>query len=409
MKKFLAKKLIAKYQPKLILVCGSWGKSMTVSAIQALLAKADQNVGYSSGVNDLASLIAGGGKKYSLIRALAYLLSFRIYPDVLIVETHGAVKAPEGLLKEIENKYVVIPYITQSDLHQSGGIKKYLQQNCFILKSFLKNIKVVFNADLPDLNQELAETAVKEKISYTMEKEGADFYASSIDYRFNDDAHLTNDNRVQGLALKIKNGGSTLPFRINGGVGKQQIYALLSAVALSKSLGINLVDSVAGLRDNGVLPGRLSLVPGIKKSLLVDDSYDIDLESALLTWQEAALLPLQEGEKRIAVIGEIEHAGVDSETAHCMLGTELADMNYDMIVAIGERCHDLIQCAKDAGFDESNLYHFMDKVEAGKFIQHEIKQGDLVVIKGSKEAQLETVVKELMAFPLRAKDDLILR
>jgi len=84
-------------------------------------------------------------------------------------------------------------------------------------------------------------------------------------------------------------------------------------------------------------------------------------------------------------------------------------MDYDVIVAIGERCHDLIQCAKDAGFDQSNLYHFMDKVEAGKFIQHELRQGDLVVIKGSKESQLESIVKELMAFPLRAKDDLIQR
>lgn len=409
MKKYFARKLIAKYQPKVVLVCGSWGKSMAVSSIKALLGKTNQNVRYSSGGNDLTSLIAGGGNPFSLLRAVSYLLSFKPYPEVLILEMHGPIKVHEGLLKRIDEKCVVIPYITQSDLHQSGGIKKYLQHNCLLQKSLIKEIKVVFNADLTELNQELRGIQAREKVSFTVENESADFSTSSIAFRFTDDAHITNDNRVQGLTLKIKNGGSTLPFRINGGVGKQQIYALLSAVALSKALGINLVDSVSGLRNNAVLPSRMALIPGIKKSMLVDDSYDIDLESALLTFQEAALLPQQEGEKRIAVIGDIEHAGVDSEIAHCMLGTELAEMNYDMIVAIGEKCHDLIQCAKDAGFDESRLFHFMDKVEAGKFIQHELRQGDLLVIKGSKEAQLESVVKELMAFPLRAKEDLIQR
>jgi len=129
----------------------------------------------------------------------------------------------------------------------------------------------------------------------------------------------------------------------------------------------------------------------------------------LQTFQEAALIPLREGQRRIAFVGDIMHAEASTEQSHCLLGTQLASMNYDMIVAVGEKCHDLVQCVKDAGYDESHVFHFADKDEADLFVQHELKPGDLVVIKGSKEAQFETVVKELMAFPLRAKEDLLQR
>ena len=60
------------------------------------------------------------------------------------------------------------------------------------------------------------------------------------------------------------------------------------------------------------------------------------------------------------------------------------------------------------GFGDE-VFHFIDQVEAGKFIQERLKQGDLVVVKGSKEHKLETIIKELMAFPLKAKEDLLVR
>jgi len=80
-----------------------------------------------------------------------------------------------------------------------------------------------------------------------------------------------------------------------------------------------------------------------------------------------------------------------------------------MVVAVGEKGYDLLRCAEESGMQPHQLHHFEEKEEAGKFVQHELRIGDIILIKGNKTEKFETVVKELMAFPLQAKEDLLQR
>jgi len=409
MNELLAKWSLKRHTPQVILFCGTWGKSLSVAAASLLLRKAERSVDYTFQTENAARSIAGGGRERSMLFSLFALLFPRSKHDLLLIEMHGKNGLSSELIGKMERPIVVIPWITNAQIEASGSLKNYLQSVCFLTKKTAKELCVIYNRDISGMAEYMDEIEAKEQISFSINAPDADIRAESISWKFADDAHLTQDHRVQGMVCKVRNGGSMLPFRLHGCGSLAQIYAVLSALSLAKALGMNLVESLPAVRDYASLPGRWKLIPGIKKTLLIDDTYAIDPESALYTFEQASAIELEAGKRRIAVISDMDELGNDSELLHCQLGTALAAMSYDAIVGIGERTADLLRSAEEAGMNRDHLLHYLDVAEAGKYIQHELKPGDLVVIKGSKSMRLERIVKELMAFPLRAKEDLLQR
>ncbi|MEI6511423.1 MAG: hypothetical protein WCO25_05295, partial [Candidatus Uhrbacteria bacterium] len=50
---------------------------------------------------------------------------------------------------------------------------------------------------------------------------------------------------------------------------------------------------------------------------------------------------------------------------------------------------------------------FATSVEAGRWLDFNVKKGDIVLVKGSQSARMEKAVKDLMADPLRAEELLV--
>ncbi|MCK5212162.1 hypothetical protein KAJ89_05670, partial [Candidatus Parcubacteria bacterium] len=73
----------------------------------------------------------------------------------------------------------------------------------------------------------------------------------------------------------------------------------------------------------------------------------------------------------------------------------------------GERARDIARGAKEAGMLGDNIFNFAYSDQAGRFIQDRIKEGDLVLVKGSQGVRMEKIVLEIMADPLRAEELLV--
>ncbi len=54
--------------------------------------------------------------------------------------------------------------------------------------------------------------------------------------------------------------------------------------------------------------------------------------------------------------------------------------------------------------EEDKVAFFATGSEAGRFLQDKIKEGDMVLVKGSQSIRLERLVKEIMAEPLQASN-----
>ncbi|HKR65499.1 MAG TPA: UDP-N-acetylmuramoyl-tripeptide--D-alanyl-D-alanine ligase, partial [Thermoanaerobaculia bacterium] len=69
--------------------------------------------------------------------------------------------------------------------------------------------------------------------------------------------------------------------------------------------------------------------------------------------------------------------------------------SIDIIAGVGKRTRALLDGAREAGFAESALHHFDDATAAGEFLKNEIREGDLVLIKGSRGVGLDKAVTML--------------
>lgn len=383
----LLESLLHRYKPTVVVFAGAHGKSMAISALRHILKQQGAEVCVVERAKTVDDALVKQGNRRWRLQLLLQLLGVRAYPKIFLIEAVSVETIPEQI-----HPLVVLTGQVDS-AHMDTLIKR--------------GLRVIANVDAaPKQEEELAARLTTYGIDHA-----ADYQAEFIELIADEEAKLTGstDPRWRGMQAKVKHKGSVLPLRLAGGLGRPHIYAALAAVAASESLGHHVLDALKQMREWTPMPARMTLVPGIKKSLLIDDSYQIDPVSALVCFYEASLIPLEKGKRRIAVVGDMDQLGADSAQQHVALGKALVDMGYDMIVGVGERVSDLLNGAEQAGLQRSHLPHFSQAQQTGTFVQDELKRGEVVVIKGGERQRLEAVVKELMAFPLRAKTDLIQR
>jgi len=85
----------------------------------------------------------------------------------------------------------------------------------------------------------------------------------------------------------------------------------------------------------------------------------------------------------------------------------LAATACNILVTVGLRSRVLAESAIDAGLEEDDVLQFDDSVEAGGYVKKIIKEGDIILVKGSQSTRMEKVVKEIMAEPDRAGELLV--
>ena len=96
-----------------------------------------------------------------------------------------------------------------------------------------------------------------------------------------------------------------------------------------------------------------------------------------------------------------------SEEGHVQIGKKVVELNIDYLFVIGEKSRDIARGAKEAGMSEDSIFYFPFNEEAGLFIQDRMKEGDIVLVKGSRSMKMEEIVYEIMAEPWRVDELLV--
>ncbi len=234
--------------------------------------------------------------------------------------------------------------------------------------------------------------------------------AHVFSYGFSEKAELRASNIEQylddpediALFFKVDYQGNNVPIRLKEILGMHQVYAVLGAIAAGLIFKMNLVEIGEALKSYCPPPGRLSLIRGIKRSWIIDDTYNSSPSSSL-----AALGVLEKmSGRKIAALGDMLELGALTEEAHRQVGAKAAKV-ADILLAIGERSIFMADEAKKQGFPADKVYYFASSEEAGRVLQDLMREGDIVLIKGSQGVRMEKLVKEVMAEPERAKEFLV--
>jgi UDP-N-acetylmuramoyl-tripeptide--D-alanyl-D-alanine ligase len=409
----LAKKILKKYRPDVIGITGSIGKTSTKEATAAVLKtkfRVRSNVKNYNNEIGLPLTVIGAGKTAGksifgwleiIFKALGLIACRdKNYPEMLVLEMGADKPGDIAYLTDIAPcKVGVLTHVSHAHTEFFKTIKKIAQEKRVIISHLNEDNFAVVNFDC-DLVMENSKSRA-ETISYGF-KDGADFQAT--------DVHFIADPETgwpAGLNFKVNYKGSFVPAYLPGIVAEHLIPSALAAMAVGNIFGINLVDAAAALRELPPLAGHMRIISGIKKTLIIDDTYNSSPEPAKSALKTLAGIAVKDNAERYAVLGDMLELGDETENAHREIGARVAELGVNMLITVGEASKHMAAAAREAGMDEHHVVSFSDSQSAGRFLQDAIKQGDVILVKGSQGIRMEKIVKELMEEPLRAKELLV--
>ena len=136
---------------------------------------------------------------------------------------------------------------------------------------------------------------------------------------------------------------------------------------------------------------------------VIDDSYNSNPRSLLNMVRTMA--EGSRGHKRLVVIaGEMLELGPDEVALHREAGREIAANGVDVLWGVRGLGHEIVFGAREAGLKVSKFFDSSD--EAAAELAREVKEGDLILVKGSRGVATDKIVKALKErFPLAGEDE----
>jgi UDP-N-acetylmuramoyl-tripeptide--D-alanyl-D-alanine ligase len=405
-----ARLILRKYEPKIIAVSGSVGKTSAKEAIYAALGNKisvrKNEKSYNSEIGVPLTII--GGKTgwtnpvawiSNLFKGLNVFASNESYPEWLILEM--GVDRPgdmKKLISWVKPKIAVITALGNVPVHveyfkDPEDLKKEKGKLLQVLKE--ENYAIINGDDISAV--ELAKKTKANVLTFGF-SDGLDIMASNY--------YLTPD----GITFKVDFKGNIVPIRLPGIFGKQAVYAALAALGVGSAMGLNMIEMAESLSKYKSPPGRLNLLEGIKGSMILDDSYNsspIAVEAALEALKDLSAQAGLPSKRKIAVLGDMLELGKHTIDEHRRIG-KLAKDVADILFTIGPRSKFTAEEARIAGMNAENVFEFSTSDEAKIKMQEILEEGDLILIKGSQGMRTEKITEEIMAHP-ENKGELLVR
>lgn len=398
-----ARLILWRKKPEIIAITGSAGKTTTKSFLSQLLS-IDFNVlasseGYNTDIG--APLVLFNEKIPQKVTSIVgwTIVSFKVfakalftgdYPEKIIIEM-GA-DAPgdiEYLVKLFSPRKAIILSVLPTHLLTFKTIDEVAREKGILAKSLPEGGRLYLNYDDARV-RDMSKKTRADVIFFGKEK-GANWRVEDV------------KSDLSGTSFTLNHFGEKVEFAAQI-FGEQMIYPLTSAIVVALEEGIGekkIKEAVSEIKPSR---GRMNVIPGIKGSVIIDDSYNSSPEPAIL-----ALEFLGRGEgRKIAVLGSMNELGDYEKEGHEKVGRKAAEA-ADLITTVGEASEKyLARAALAEGFDKEKLVSFNGSDKVGTYLKKIVRKGDIILLKGSQnKVRLEKAVEKIMAEPKKAKDILV--
>jgi UDP-N-acetylmuramoyl-tripeptide--D-alanyl-D-alanine ligase len=217
-------------------------------------------------------------------------------------------------------------------------------------------------------------------ITYGIEND-ADIKAENIEMKQFGETYFT---------LKTPHGSEIVAFQFSG---NHNVLNALAASAVGYSFGMTakeIADSLSNIKP----PKQRGEILWFKDGFtVINDSYNSN-PAALLKMVKTLNSGAQPEQRKIVIAGEMLELGVNEKEIHRQTGKDLAGSGIDLLIGIRNLAKNMIESARENGFE--NSLFFDDSDRAGEFLVNEIKNGDLVLVKGSRGVRTEKVIEKLL-------------
>jgi UDP-N-acetylmuramoyl-tripeptide--D-alanyl-D-alanine ligase len=191
-----------------------------------------------------------------------------------------------------------------------------------------------------------------------------------------------------GVSCDILSDRGCLPVFIPA-FGSHMALGALPAAAIGRRLGLTDEEIRLGLLNYAPVGGRANIYD-TGFITLIDDCYNANQNSMAASVKSLATL---EG-RRVAILGDMNELGRDSDELHRELGVLVAKSGVDCLICCGARAEFIYKGLISTGL-EREAWHFPLKDALFAVLPSLIHKGDTVLVKASHSQRFEEIVEEL--------------
>lgn len=283
----------------------------------------------------------------------------------------------ETLTKIAQPTIAVITNIGTSHIGILGSRENILKAKLEIVKGLKENGILIINNDNDLLQKWYKENNLKNTLTYGIEND-SNYQAYN---------QIIQENNSE-FKIKLKNKEYLVKVPISG---THFIYNSLAAISVGMALNIEPEEIINGIKTFELSKKRMELVK-IDDITVINDAYNASYESMKYAIE---YLKNIEGNRKIAVLGDMLELGDFAKELHEKVGEEVVKNNIDILVTVGENAKNIATKAIELNMQKNNIYQFNTNAEAIKCLKTILKPLDALLLKASNGMKFIQILEEL--------------
>ena len=386
--KFFAGIYLRRWNPKVIVITGSQGKTTLLHLIESQVGERALYSHFANSTFGIPFHILGLQRKnfavfeWIIFAVMAPLCAFRkIHQEKLYVVEADCERPGEGVFLAGLLRPSVTLWISSGRSHamnfkplEGETVEAAIAQGFLNFAKQTKD-KIIANGDALEIKNALS-SIPQEKITYLYSNE------------------YLKDYKIEKTSTHFVINCSSYSFP----------YLLPKEIAVSIRMTQVLCDILNVKMDSSfskftLPPGRNSIFAGIRNTTLIDSTYNALPDSMRAMLDLFTAYPIR---PKIAVLGDMIEQGKYEKEEHEKLGKYLLTTNFDMIIFVGPRTREnTFPVLADSANYTSKVFCFDRPDEALAFLKKKNVGGEAILFKGARF--LEGIVEKLLANPEDAK------
>ncbi len=353
------------FTPRVVGITGSVGKTSTKEMTAAVLRRRFRTLWSRASYNNEIGLPLT-------------LLHLDEGHEAVVLEMGAYVPGDIAALCDIAHPHVgVVTMVGVSHLERMGTVERIWQAKSELVQALPEDGVAVLNWD-DERVRRMAEVTRARVFTYGLSPE-ADLWADGVE-----------SLGLEGIRFTLHRGRDVVPVRLPW-LGQHSVHTALRAAAVGLVFGMEWEDILAGLADTDVQL-RIVVVPGIRDTRIIDDTYNASPESVLAALNLLADL----NGRRVAILGDMLELGSYEEVGHRRVGARAAKV-VQRLITVGPRARWIAEEAVAAGMSPEHVAAVDSVEEAVAQAEAWLEPGDVVLVKASRAMALERVVNALRA------------
>ncbi|MHC1681813.1 MAG: Mur ligase family protein [Clostridiaceae bacterium] len=298
---------------------------------------------------------------------LGYLTGIDDETDVAVFEL-GVSYYPgdlSGCCRYFSPTIGIITTIGIDHIKRCGSVENYIKAKGEMLEGLSYKGTLILNADDNNIKK-IDLTPYKGRIIYFGKSANADFRIISTSYGKNGmDFVLRHDDIDYDIFVP--------------GYGEHNVYNATAAITGAYIQGIRIKKSAKRLKSFKHIESHTQLFEGIKGCTIIDDTWSsnpLSVEMAL-----DVLKNLGKRKNKIAVIGQMDLLGPETESEHKRIGKVVVEKGVDFLILRGDIAKIIGESALEHGMKNRDIIFCKDSEDVVDILKNIVDEDSIVLVK----------------------------